>query len=176
MLRMVLSEQLFIEDSEFDPSHLTQKRASLESNLNLADVAQRLKLDRLLLVSRGAKKDGGGNTDLALAGAFEAVLGAIYLDGSFADVRQVIEQQILSPAAASQPDSHPKTQLQERLDRDKGIRPTYQLVGTEGSENKRRWQVRCIIKDLKLETTAFGPSRKIAETRAAESMLALMQS
>lgn len=172
---MVLSEQLFAENTEYDQRQLTQTRSSLESNLNLAEISRRLKIDQLLLVSRGAKKDGVIYTDQVLAGAFEAVLGAVYLDGSIDDVRLLISEHVISQRGEPQQDSHPKTLLQELLDRDQGVRPTYTLVGADGPENLRRWRVRCVIKDLNLETIGTGSSRKKAETQAAASMLELLQ-
>lgn len=175
VLRMVLSEQLYTDNTEYDQRQLTQTRSSLESNLNLAEISRRLKIDQLLLVSRGAKKDGVIYTDQVLAGAFEAVLGAVYLDGSIDDVRRLITEHVISQRGEPQQDSHPKTLLQERLDRDQGIRPTYALVGADGPENLRRWRVRCVIKDLNLETIGTGSSRKKAETQAAASMLELLQ-
>lgn len=175
VLRMVLSERLYVDNTDYDQRQLTQTRASLESNLNLAEISRRLNIDQLLLVSRGAKKDGAIFTDQVLAGAFEAVLGAVYLDGSIDDVRHLIDEHVLSETDGTQLDSHPKTLLQERLDRDQGIRPTYALVGADGPENLRRWRVRCVIKDLNLETIGTGSSRKKAETQAAASMLELLQ-
>lgn len=170
VLRLTLSELLYMKHQHTDQKVLTQSRTHYENNVHLAAVARKLGIDAAMSVSRGARKDGGGFSELALAGTLEAVLGAIYLDSDLETARAIVDEHIVIEPDLEQ-GLHPKTLLQEHLDRAYGIRPKYVLENSSDSQNQSQWRVRCVIQSLDQETIGLGASRKLAETQAAETML-----
>ena len=90
VLQLVISTALYKQFSQHDEGTLSKVRARLVNREELASRARDIKLGAQLNVSRGEEKNGGRNRDSALADAFEALIGAIYLDGGFTKVRLFI--------------------------------------------------------------------------------------
>lgn len=178
VLDLVIGEALY----HYYPSHregeLSRFRAVLVNGQFLAEKARQLQLNQCLRLGSGERKAGGSERESILAGAFEALLGALYLDASYDKTKAIIldlfANDLLSIEKMAQRKDG-KTQLQELLQSAKHDLPDYQLVKTSGQDHQQTFTIRCEIADLALSTTATGSSKKIAEQNAAENMLRLLE-
>ena len=171
VLRMIISDELYEQHPEFGEGTLTQERALRENNQHLASIARKLDFEHHMLVGKSAKKEVGSQSDNPLAGAFEAVLGAIYLDGGLDPVRNIVSEHVMNCEIAER---HPKSLLQEKLAQDHGIVPTYSIKKSVGPDHNKYFHVRCVVDRFELETSGVGPSIKRAESIAAAKMLDLL--
>lgn len=173
VLRLILSDELFHTLPSADPGMLTQQRIDCENNTYLADIARTLGLDECMLLSKGARRDGGGHSNSSLAGAMEALLAAVYLDSSLAKVRDVVFAHIVPQLPIHK---HPKTLLQERLMQKLGELPSYEVMSSDTNSRRTDPQVnvQCVVNALELKTEGTGATRKEAETAAAIEMLRLV--
>jgi ribonuclease-3 len=155
---------------------LTRLRAALVNNhTSLPSVAAALGLGDILRLGEGELKSGTFRRPSILAAAFEALLGAVYLDGGFEAVRGVVQRHLGErlEATAGQPvGKDPKTALQEILQARKLQLPRYSVQRTEGEAHEQTFTVECRVDDLGLAAMGQGASRRAAEQAAAEMVLA----
>ena len=173
VLRLILSDELYHTLPSADPGTLTLQRIECENNAYLAEIARTLGLDECMLLSKGARRDGGGHSSSSLAGAMEALLAAVYLDSSLATVREVVFAHIVPHLPIHK---HPKTLLQERLMQQLGELPNYEVMSSDTNSHEAEPQVnvQCVVNALELTTEGTGSTRKEAETAAAIEMLRLV--
>ncbi len=178
VLDLVIGEALY----HYYPSHregeLSRFRAVLVNGQYLAEKAKQLALNHYLRLGSGERKAGGSERESILAGAFEALLGALYLDASYEKTKTIIldlfaDDLLAIEKMAQRKDG--KTQLQELLQSAKHDLPDYQLVKTSGQDHQQTFTIRCDVASLALSATATGSSKKIAEQNAAENMLRLLE-
>ena len=174
VLNLLLSERLYREFPTASEGDLSRLRARLVSEEPLAGVAMEMQLGELLALGSGELKTGGFRRQSILADAFEALCGALYLDGGLEAVRVQIgpmfEPRIASlPEPASLKDA--KTKLQEHLQADGRPLPVYTVKRTSGEPHAQTFLVSCAIAQPSLETEGEGPSRRRAEQAAATAAL-----
>ncbi len=137
----------------------------------LAEIARELDLGRHLHPSRGEEESGGRDNPTILADALEAVLGAVFLDGGFAEaeslVRRLYEARV---AALVAPPRDPKTALQEWAQGHGLPLPEYHLLARKGPPHAPRFRVEVRVEGLPPEI-AEGGSKRAAERAAAEKLL-----
>lgn len=157
---------------EADEGQLSRRRASLVSAASLADHARRIRLGEELALGRGEEKTGGREKDSILAGAYEALIGAIYLDGGFSAAFLLLEQAFAGEVEVppSQALGEAKTQLQELTQGLFQETPTYQLVASEGPDHAKEYEVEVRVQD-RLMGRGRGRSKKAAEQEAAAAAL-----
>jgi ribonuclease-3 len=155
---------------------LTRMRAALVNNhTSLPSVAAALQLGDHLLLGEGELKSGTFRRPSILAAAFEALLGAIYLDGGFEPTRAAVERLLgerLEATGAQPLDKDPKTALQEVLQGRRLALPRYSVQRTEGEAHEQTFTVECRVDDLGIAATGKGASRRAAEQAAAQAVLA----
>jgi len=149
---------------------MTRMRVALVRRESLAEVAKRLQLGRYLQLGQGERKSGGMHRASILADSFEALMGAVYLDGGFEVAREVIKAQfdwdkLQTVSADGLKDS--KTRLQEWLQGQNLPLPDYGVVKTEGREHDRVFTVRLTASALTEAVEASASSIKWAEQAAA---------
>jgi ribonuclease-3 len=83
VLELIVTELLFAKYPQYNEGRMTSIRAALVNYQNLADVSKKIGLENFILMSKGELQDVGKARDVILANAFEAVLGALYLDAGF---------------------------------------------------------------------------------------------
>jgi len=152
---------------------LTRMRASLVSGSSLAALALRAGLGDLLLLGRGEELTGGRRRPRNLAGAFEAVIGACFIQHGWDWARELVEKTVL----ADEPEEisrDPKTALQELIQRRPGAALEYRVVGVEGPDHMPTYTIALVI-DGKEVSRGMGSSKKEAEESAAREALALNQ-
>jgi ribonuclease III len=174
VLNPVVAQRLYRAFPDATEGDLSRLRARLVSSEPLAQVAAGIALGDALQLGSGELKTGGFRRESILADAFEAVCGALFLDGGFEAVEQVIqrlfEPRIASlPAPASLKDA--KTRLQEYLQGRGHSLPRYAVERVEGEAHAQTFHVICEVPDLGLSAQGSGLSRRRAEQEAAERIL-----
>jgi ribonuclease-3 len=173
VLQMVLTDELFRRYSAASEGPLTTARAHLVNRRTLAERARALGLGEHLRLGRGEESSGGRQRASALADAYEAVLGAIYLDGGLAAAHGVIlghyRDQLGGLAVLPNLDN-PKGELQERLQAVSNEAPEYRLESATGPDHDRRFECVVIHRGAELGR-GRGKSKKAAESEAALAAL-----
>lgn len=174
VLNLLLSERLYREFPNATEGDLSRLRARLVSEEPLAEIAQSMQLGELLRLGSGELKSGGFRRQSILADAFEALCGALYLDGGLAAVRERIgplfESRIATlPEPSALKDA--KTRLQEHLQASGWPLPVYTVKSTTGEPHAQVFLVGCSLPQLNVETEGEGPSRRRAEQIAAQAAL-----
>jgi ribonuclease-3 len=137
-------------------------------------VARELSLGESLVLGGGELKSGGFDRDSILADSLEAIFGAVYIDRGFDAARELILRLFiplvgrLNPAAVPK---DPKTQLQERLQKQALATPLYQVLEASGDPHNQTFIVECLVPELSLRTRGQGSTRRAAEQQAAREAL-----
>jgi len=173
---LVVSDLLFQAWPEADEGRLSRRRAALVNAQSLAKRAEHLGLGACLWLGRGEEKTGGRGKTSILAGAFEAVIGAVYRDGGYGAAYDVVVQafqgEIERPLDEASDDAlgDYKTRLQERTQRDFRRAPAYTLLRTTGPDHAKAFESRVEL-DGRVLGTGRGGSKKLAEQSAAREAL-----
>jgi len=173
VLQLVVTEHLFARYGEAGEGRLTIQRARLVSRQALKGHAARLDLGRHLLMGRGEDASGGRQRDSTLGDAFEALLGAIYLDSDLETARRFILAEMkddLERLEEEPLEVNPKGQLQEILQAISPRSPVYELLAQVGREHERTFSVR-VVWEGQVLGEGSGRSKKQAETAAALAAL-----
>ena len=154
---------------------LSKLKSSASSTIALAEFARQIMLDKFVRLGRGEEKSGGRKKDSILAGTFEAILGAMYLDAGF-KAAQNFYLQLLRGSFKKIKDekrldiNNYKSALQEFLQKEDLPAPHYKMLKTSGPDHKKEFIIEVFVNKTSL-ATASGPSRKSAELKAAENAL-----
>jgi ribonuclease-3 len=154
---------------------LSRLRAGLVNQSSLHEIAQALQLGDELMLGEGELKSGGFRRPSILADAFEAVLGAVYLDAGFDAVRAVVTALFagrVDLAREAPPAKDPKTALQEVLQGRRLPLPRYAVLSVGGEAHRQLFRVECRVEGLGIACAGEGASRRAAEQQAAEGVLA----
>jgi ribonuclease III len=174
VLNLLLSERLYREFPTASEGDLSRLRARLVSEEPLAEIAQEMQLGELLLLGSGELKTGGFRRQSILADAFEALCGALYLDGGLETVRSRVGP-MFEPRIAGLPEpstlKDAKTRLQEHLQANGHSLPVYAVKRTTGEPHAQVFLVTCMVPHAGVETQGEGPSRRRAEQVAAQAAL-----
>ena len=165
VLELVSSEFLYRSFPKLPEGELTKKRASLVCEPALAYQARRFGLPSFLLLGKGEEHTGGRSRDSIVSDATEALIGAIYLDGGFANAKEFVLNFILQDIEHSRLFYDSKTILQEAV-QEHGRNIRYCLVGEEGPDHDKSFVVEVYIGET-LAGTGSGHTKKAAEQAAA---------
>jgi ribonuclease-3 len=170
VVNLAISEALFRAHPDDDEGMLSARRASIVSTVGLARLAGRIDLGPSLSLGEGEAQRGGRLRPSILASAFEALAGALYLEIGFDRTRNwllaIAAPEISLDAPLSSLKS-PKSRLQEFTQRRTGARPEYHVVDATGPDHEKLFQVEVLV-DGRALGVGVGPSRRIAETAAAQ--------
>src|ERR1700719_589960 len=175
ILQLVITEYLFGHFKDQPEGQLTKLRSRLISRDALKAHAAALDLGQFLLMGRGEEASGGRARTSTLADAFEALIGAIFLDVGLEQARKFILAQAgddLALIAEEPVDINPKGQLQELLQSISPRSPVYEAISESGPEHEKTFVVQAIWEGIALGK-GRGRSKKHAETAAAEEALKL---
>jgi ribonuclease-3 len=178
LLNCAVATLLYERFGALPEGDLSRLRAALVNQASLSEVAAKLGLGERLRLGEGELKSGGFRRPSILADAFEAILGAVYLDAGFEAVRVVVGKLLgerLESEEGLPVDKDPKTALQEHLQGRKLQLPRYSVQRTEGEAHDQTFTVECRVDDLGLTATGRGASRRVAEQAAAEGVLAQLE-
>ncbi len=169
VLGLVLTQILYEKYPTFDEGPLTKTRAKLVNRNSLAGRARSLGLGNHLILSRGEETSGGRERLSALADAYEALLGAIFLDGGFEAAREFILREFAGAfdELAAQPlIDNPKGELQELLQSRSVKAPEYRTIQISGSDHDPLFEC-AVFHDSAELARGQGKSKKTAESAAA---------
>src|SRR6266513_5815626 len=169
VLQLVITEHLFQHFGAEAEGQLTKLRSRLVSRETLRTHAAALDLGRYLMMGRGEEASGGRQRTSTLADAFEALIGAIYLDSDLETARKFILMQArpdLAQIAEEPIDINPKGHLQELLQSISPRSPVYEVVSQSGPEHAKTFVVKAVWEGIVLGE-GTGRNKKQAETAAA---------
>jgi len=172
VLELVVTEYLYANFSEPE-GVLTNWRSALVRTESISAAASRYEFEPLLRLSRGEKRGTERARAQILANAYEAVVGAIYLDKGYEEAKRFITESILSTfeeilETGSWMD--PKSHLQELVQNQEGFTPAYKVVSEEGPDHDKIFTVGVYV-DGKLKGKGIGPSKQAGQQKAAEAAL-----
>lgn len=178
ILSFVVSTYLFKTYPDLDEGKLTNLRSLLVNTKMLAEVAKECELGSLLYLSKGEEESGGRNNQSLLADAFEAYLGAIFIDQGVEEVSKFINGTVIPKADEIMKKNmlkDPKSLLQEYLQSQKLGSPMYKVINEEGPAHLKKFTVGAFVGE-KLIGQGEGRSKQDAEEVAAEAALASFKS
>ena len=173
VLELVVTEFLYTKYPEKPEGELTAYRAALVNTQSISLAASKLGMNEYLLLSRGEARDTGRARQIILANAFEAVIGAIYLDAGYEAAKNFIADQLFhktDEVVAKRLWQDAKSRFQEIAQEKLGITPAYQLLDQSGPDHERQFVVGAYIGQEKI-AIGEGRSKQEAEQAAAEKAL-----
>ena len=177
ILDFVAAEFLYQHFPEMSEGELTSLRAALVKGETLARFAANLGLPPHVQMSRGEEAAGGRARAPLLAGAFEAIIGALYLDQGFEAARDLVlrfvepESEIIHHQRL---DRDAKSMLQELSQGQFQVTPLYRLVETRGPDHAKEFTIEVVLKD-RVFGRGVGKSKQLAEQDAARVALQALQ-
>lgn len=173
VLELAVTEALYQEFPDKPEGELTSLRAALVNSKMLSDVAVKLEINDFILLSRGEAKDTGRARQFILANAFEALIGAIYLDQGYEAAKNFIGRAILTrldEVLKKKLYKDPKSLFQEEAQEQVGITPSYEVLRDHGPDHDKHFVVGVFLgKELVAE--GEGPSKQAAQEEAARNGL-----
>lgn len=167
VLEVISSDFLYHHYPELPEGKLTKLRASIVCEPTLALCAKAFDLEDYLLLGKGEELTGGRTRNSIISDALEALIGAIYLDGGFANAKEFVERFILTDIEHKKLFYDSKTILQEIVQRDyKEDEIKYVVTGEEGPDHAKRFIVEVRI-GQRAAGTGKGSTKKAAEQEAA---------
>ena len=166
VLELVTSEFLFHNKKKMVEGAMTKMRASMVCEPTLAFCTREFNLGSYLLLGKGEELTGGRERDSIVSDAMEALIGAIYLDGGFANAKEFINRFILSDLEHKQLFFDSKTILQEMVQSSADGTLSYELIREEGPDHDKRFVVQVMI-GKEPAGVGSGRTKKAAEQEAA---------
>lgn len=173
VLQLIYTEFLFDTYPDFPEGELTKLRARLVSREGLRINADALDLGKYLMMGRGEEATGGRSRASSLADAYEALMGALYLDSDYVTVRRIVlteTRERLENLSLEDGNANPKGRLQEILQAIAPLSPSYEVVEQSGPEHLKQFVSRIVWEGQELGRGS-GSSKKEAETQAARMAL-----
>ena len=173
VLNLAVGHLLIQKYPEAQEGTLSRKRSHLVKQSTLASLSKELQLERYLLLGKGELQNGGMNKSSILANAYEALIGAIYMDSGFPQALEIIShhfESYLQPDTNFPPFDDHKSLLQEYSQGTLGLSPQYRVVKESGPDHDKRFEASVVIGgDVK--GIGHGKSKKEAEQEAAKKAL-----
>ena len=169
VLDLIVGEYLFKKFKNSDEGNLSKIRASLVNEMGFDKLARALNLGEYILLSNAEDNNGGREKSSLLSNAFEAIMGAMYLEAGLPTVDKIAIDLIEKNHKDISLDSlfrDFKTTLQELTQARFGITPEYKVMASRGPDHKKEFEVGVFIED-KEYARASGKSKKIAQQEAA---------
>ena len=176
VLNLAVGDLLMKRHPELKEGDLSRMRANLVNESQLAEIARNFDLGSYLQLGKGEIQTHGKEKTSILAGAFEAVIGAVYLDGGFEAAYQLIDSHFTSlPETMTTPAvkiDH-KSRIQELAQMSYGEIPAYTIVDESGPDHDKTFRVRMNLSNVQAE--GVGKSKKAAEQDAARKGLEMLK-
>lgn len=170
VLEMVSSEFLFLNMKEMPEGDMTKLRASLVCEPTLAIDARDIELDEFIYLGKGEEATGGRKRDSIVSDAFEALIGAIFLDGGIDVAKDFIIRFALNDIENKSLFHDCKTVLQERINSVKIGTLSYEIINESGPDHNKSYEAVAKIDD-KIIGQGVGHTKKAAEQQAAFNAL-----
>jgi ribonuclease-3 len=178
VVSLAISDALYRRHPDDDEGVLSARRASIVSTAGLARLARRLGLGEYLLLGEGESQRGGRLRPALLASAFEALVGALYLDLGYAAASGFVTALAAPELTSDRPLGalkSPKSRLQEYTQRLSGERPQYRLLDAVGPDHDKVFRIEVAVGG-RVIGVGHGHSRRVAETEAAARAIETLRS
>ena len=166
VLELVSSDFLFHEQAKAEEGDMSKLRASLVCERSLAQCAREIELGTFLFLGKGEAATGGAGRDSILSDAFEAVIGAIYLDSGLEEASHFIHAYVLSDIEHKKLYYDSKTILQEMVQSQGSHELSYRIIEEKGPDHCKEFVMACYINGKQIGM-GTGRSKKVAEQEAA---------
>ncbi|HOB99047.1 MAG TPA: ribonuclease III [Verrucomicrobiota bacterium] len=173
VLQLVLSRALYARHPDAAEGDLTKARARLVNRRSLAEQGRQMALGRYLTLGRGEELQGGRERLSTLADAFEALLGALFIDGGYAVAEEFVLRRLaptLDMLSGPLHADNPKGELQEMLQTGAETPPQYRIERTSGPDHNIEFECAVYHRGVELGR-GLGKSKKEAESQAASAAL-----
>jgi ribonuclease-3 len=172
VLELAVTDFLFKKYPAKPEGELTSYRAALVNTVSLAETARTLGINNFLLLSKGEAKDTGRARDVILADAFEAIIGALYLDSGYAAAEAFIAHLYgkIDDVIAKRSYQDAKSRFQEIAQEKRGTTPVYETLSEVGPDHDKRFTVGVFIGKEEI-AKGEGKSKQEAEQAAAQAAL-----
>ncbi|HNQ72656.1 MAG TPA: ribonuclease III [Verrucomicrobiota bacterium] len=173
VIQLILTRELYERFPADEEGPLTKARARLVNRRSLAQLGRALELGAQLILSHGEATHGGRERTSALADAFEALVGALFLDGGYETVRTFVLREfagLLQDLTLPLSLDNPKGELQELLQAGSPDAPHYSVISVSGPDHDRVFE--CVVQHGGRELArGIGKNKKAAESDAAQKAL-----
>ncbi|MFA6134842.1 MAG: ribonuclease III [Phycisphaerae bacterium] len=172
VLALVVCHELFCRDGGLQEGEMTKIKSSVVSRTTCATVSETIGLSQTISMGKGMSKPGGLPTSVAAA-LYEAVVGAIYIDGGLEPARTFILRHMLphiEEALANEHQRNFKSVLQQHAQREWNITPEYQMLDEKGPDHDKCFEVAVAVAGRQFPS-AWGKNKKEAEQEAAHRAL-----
>ncbi|HEY0947869.1 MAG TPA: ribonuclease III [Candidatus Paceibacterota bacterium] len=173
VLELAVTRFLFERFPTKPEGDLTAYRAALVNTVSLAETSEALGVNDMLLLSKGERKDTGRARENILANAFEAILGAIYLDQGYESAEAFVAKHLypkIDAILANRSWQDGKSHFQEVAQEKRGITPTYKTIREEGPDHDKKFTVGVFLGNEEV-ARGDGKSKQEAEQAAAQAAL-----
>lgn len=175
VLELAVTEELYGRFPDFPEGQLTVLRASLVNYQILGRIAAGFEVEEAMFMSRGERGDNARAKEVILANAFEALVGALYLDQGFPAIKKFVNEHLmghLDEILEKKSYKDPKSALQEVIQEKMRVTPTYETLEETGPAHDRQFRVGVRFgSDSKVIAEGIGPSKQEAELEAAKKAL-----
>ena len=177
VLDLIVGEYLFTQFPNFDEGKLSKLRASLVNEEGFTRLAKHIALGDYIFLSNAEENNGGREKPSLLSNAYEAVIGAIYLEAGLERARSItvtLLEAVYPVMSLDELFKDHKTTLQELTQAHFGITPEYRLIGSRGPDHKKEFEVAVIIENREYGRS-IGKSKKNAQQEAAGKAIELLK-
>ena len=176
VLELVSSDYIFHNNPKMEEGKMTKLRASLVCEMSLASSAREIHLGNYLYLGKGEYVTGGNKRDSILSDAFEALIGAIYLDGGWGPANRFIRRYVLSNIEEKQLFYDSKTLLQEIVQSHfhEDTKISYPIIDESGPDHNKSFTVVCRVNETDY-ARGTGHTKKSAEQKAAYETIVLLR-
>lgn len=173
VLEMVSSTCLFLDNPDMHEGEMTKLRASLVCEPTLASIAREISVDKYIFLGKGEENTGGRERDSIVSDAFEAIIGAIFLDGGLDAAKQFIVKFVMTDIENKKLFHDSKTILQEIVQKDYKEPLRYVLIEESGPDHNKIFTTAALLSEKEIGR-GTGRTKKAAEQKAAyEAILKL---
>jgi ribonuclease-3 len=170
ILSLVVGEYIFRSRPSALEGEMTTLRSDLVREETLAEVARGIDLGEYLLLGEGETRSGGAEKTSILSDAYEALVGAIYIEEGLDEVRDFVHRTLIKREKTIPRERNHKSLLQEMLARNGNPNPSYRVAYEEGPDHRKTFTVEAVVSG-KVAGRGTGRSKKVAEQRAARDAL-----
>ncbi len=177
VLDLIVGEYLYMKFPNANEGNLSKIRASLVNEKGFTKLAEALKLGEYIMISPAEENNDGRKKPSILSNAFEALIGAVYLECGLEKTRELsiaLIEEVYPKIDLITLFSDYKTALQEFTQAKFAVTPEYLMVGASGPDHKKEFTVEVLI-NKKPFAKATGPSKKEAEQEAAKKTLEILK-
>jgi ribonuclease-3 len=173
VLDLIVGEYLFLKFPNSNEGILSKIRASLVNESGFALLARTINLGEYMYLSLAEENNNGRDKPSLLSNAFEAIIGAIYLEASLQKAKEIaikLLEECYPKIDLKSLSKDYKTTLQELTQATHGVTPVYKLIGSSGPDHKKEFEIAVVLNEQEI-SRAKGKSKKDAQQKAAQIAL-----